>query len=78
MNEKGKIMIKFSEDVYSIDNIKNATFLKLQKRDLQEIVELQYIDIRIEPGDPSLDSYDPEKLLFDYNAEFTDDKTLEI
>lgn len=42
------------------------------------MVELPYIDVKIEPGDPSLITYKPDNLLFDYEAQFTDEQTLEI
>ena len=36
------------------------------------------MEVSIEPGNPTLENYDPEKLKFDYNAYFIDSRTMAI
>ena len=71
--------ISFSEEVYIIENLKNATFPKfISTRLLQEIIDVPYIDISIEPGDPTLENLDLTKYTFTYDAAFVDSKTIMI
>ena len=47
-------------------------------RRLQEIVQVPYIDVSVEPGDPTLETLDLSKLNFSYDAFFEDSKTIKI
>ena len=77
---KGEVSLTFTEDVWVIEDLKNATFPKQlsRGRGLQDVEYVPYIDVSIEPGDPTLEGFEPDKLLFDYDAEFTDSRTIEI
>ena len=39
---------------------------------------MPYIEISIEPGDPTLETFDPTKLTFTYDAAFEDHRTIKI
>ena len=39
---------------------------------------MPYIDISIEPGDPTLENLDLTKYTFTYDADFVDSKTIKI
>ena len=52
--------------MWIIEDLKNATFPKQLSRNLQNVEYIPYIDVSIEPGDPTLEGFDPDKLLFDY------------
>ena len=43
-----------------------------------QIVNVPYIEVYVEPGDPDLETFDPSKLTFTYTAEFIDARTIEI
>ena len=77
---KGDVTLKFNEDVWIVDDLKNATFSRYvgPSRELQQFEEVPYIDIYIEPGDDTLPTFDPDKLKFDYDAEFTDARSIKI
>ena len=83
ISAKGKVQLTFSEDVWIVDNLKNATYLSYVgpsklRRELQEFEELPYIDVSIELGDPENESTDLSDLDFDYDAFFVDARTIEL
>ena len=71
-------MLEFSEDVWIVDDLKNATFpspVETTLRDMQELEYLPYLDVSIDWGGINLEFW-PEKFLYDYDVVFIDSKTI--